>query len=728
MMVGNTAVIGMPNSGVVEKYFLGGTQVDRVTALDDQFQTLEAGEIQQNETHTVLNYQRKLVESEMEKEIDPSVPQIFIFAIGRSNNFGVHGQKGAFRLTLQGCVNREEVTDDSVGDDMTDDGTDDMTGDDSMGETDDETVPDAPIEDPEEDPEGCSFSEPQFIFPDGSLILEHYANLDDETVTFRMTYAGQAWLGLGISRFGLMQGSDAMIGTLADGVRKYDLEETNLAGVVLSEEQTLTGAWFRQNDTHTMMRFTKPMREAGDMPLSATARNTFIYAIGTGNNLMAHRRAGAFRTTLNTCLEDAGTETDDDTGDHGHSHGGTVSKSAYEQVLSDNRNLFKAHDIMMGVAFTVLIPLAIGVSMMRHLIPMDGMWLELHKWLNLFAFATFMAAFGLAVKAIQRVRDIPGSTEEHFRGEDHKVYGITIYCMVVVQLLLGLLRPKRAMPIPRRVLMTRKTNLTPQAPAPTPSPAPAPEPDILMDPEPTDEQLVAELDRLNGEPQDPPPSAEGSIADEDEAEEAAAEDEEEEAVADKEEQTQGTQDGNQSSVDSASSSSESEYIEEYMEQPKQSNARLLWEVLHPMFGFTTVGLAWYTCYLGIEEYAELYEERSGPGDIGARPVVLCGWLCGADLLDGVPPEGLACDLVFSVRGFCCCVGRERRPRSCIYEKVSSRHSFFSEYRFERAPLGAEFSTDFLLFVIRPTDSIQRPWPVPSPPTRRSGAICSLGTS
>jgi Eukaryotic cytochrome b561 len=101
------------------------------------------------------------------------------------------------------------------------------------------------------------------------------------------------------------------------------------------------------------------------------------------------------------------------------------------------QNLWVAHGLMMGIAFAVLIPIGIGCSLLRHLVPGKGLWFKLHMFINGTAFLLMTAAFGIAVYVTEQLGD------DHFKVSDtkHKAAGLAVYVLSFVQVIAGVLRP-----------------------------------------------------------------------------------------------------------------------------------------------------------------------------------------------------------------------------------------------------------------------------------------------
>ena len=122
---------------------------------------------------------------------------------------------------------------------------------------------------------------------------------------------GQGWVGFAISETGDMVGSDAIIGLPDEDVSasnpgKYTLARQALQGVVLSEQQTLKNSDISQNDTHTVLSFTKFLEEEGELSINATGDNFFLVAAGSSNVLGYHLVRQPFQVTVGWPTADCG--------------------------------------------------------------------------------------------------------------------------------------------------------------------------------------------------------------------------------------------------------------------------------------------------------------------------------------------------------------------------------------------------------------------------------------
>ena len=96
--------------------------------------------------------------------------------------------------------------------------------------------------------------------------------------------------------------------------------------------------------------------------------------------------------------------------------------------------------VFAGLAWAILAPIAIGSSLSRHLIPQDGLWFEIHRYLNTAVAVCTIIAFGIAYAAIGgaglgHFESLPGAINKH------KIVGLIAFVMVPCQALGGFLRP-----------------------------------------------------------------------------------------------------------------------------------------------------------------------------------------------------------------------------------------------------------------------------------------------
>lgn len=93
----------------------------------------------------------------------------------------------------------------------------------------------------------------------------------------------------------------------------------------------------------------------------------------------------------------------------------------------------------MGLAWGVFVPLAIGASMARKLLPgndkKQALWFQLHRGLNILAVVFTIIGFSVAVAAFQE------EGNSHFSDGIHTPMGLVLFLAMLMQATLGFLRP-----------------------------------------------------------------------------------------------------------------------------------------------------------------------------------------------------------------------------------------------------------------------------------------------
>jgi len=124
------------------------------------------------------------------------------------------------------------------------------------------------------------------------------------SVSMEVIHDGEAWLGIAFSTNGRMVGSEAVIGTpgdtLEDGlVQKYDLNSKwSSRALRAMDAQTLTEASIEVVDGQTIMKFTKLLKEPGEIEILPTGDNILLYARGYGPSLGYHAKRKSFGLNL----------------------------------------------------------------------------------------------------------------------------------------------------------------------------------------------------------------------------------------------------------------------------------------------------------------------------------------------------------------------------------------------------------------------------------------------
>jgi cytochrome b561 len=88
----------------------------------------------------------------------------------------------------------------------------------------------------------------------------------------------------------------------------------------------------------------------------------------------------------------------------------------------------------MAVSWGILVPLAIGSSLLRDTLP-PGVWLKIHFSLNMFAIVCMAAGFGIAVYASNK------KTADAEDAKHHSTIGVVICLLAIMQAIVGMMRP-----------------------------------------------------------------------------------------------------------------------------------------------------------------------------------------------------------------------------------------------------------------------------------------------
>jgi hypothetical protein len=447
VMVGSEAVIGVPSTNQVLKYSLDAEVVSGIVPLQSQT-LMDQSVVQDAAASTTTLVFTKIMAEDGEKQVIAGL-NTFLGAYGSSNSLGLHTNQQAFNLDLGTGVieyieedeheeeDGGEHEEDEGGEHEEDEGGEDDEADggehdEEEGGEDDE---DEGSEDDEDDGETTS-SAATAVGQDGfTVVTLEAAHLKEssllfkvnpsdpnaggvDTVTFVYTAPQLGWVAIGFSdNGGVMVGSEAVIGLPDTGeVLKYDLngEETGSVVPMSTAKQTLIAASIIQDATTTTLTFTKRMVEEGEVPI-IVGLNTFLGAYGGSNTLGLHTNDGSFSLDL-------------------------ASGSA-ESIQNPTLGLWKAHGLCALVAWGFLSPCAIAASLLRPFFR-GAVWFQVHRAFNILVVLLTVAAFGLAVAAINQ-ETAQGESPDHFDGQDepHRVIGLVIAIVAVVQALLGIFRP-----------------------------------------------------------------------------------------------------------------------------------------------------------------------------------------------------------------------------------------------------------------------------------------------
>jgi hypothetical protein len=244
------------------------------------------------------------------------------------------------------------------------------------------------------------------------------------TLTVEMIAPVTAWIAFAFSLNGKMPNSVAVMAFPKDGTatpEKWLLGKTRTVGDVTKapdNRQTIMNATAFQNATHTGMKFTKLMQETGEPTVTLTGANFFLYAAGRDNEFGIH----ALRSSI--ALDFANL----DNGSIGGDKAGSPHKA-----------LWMVHGLFMAVSWAILVPLAVGSSILRGLLPLhEGQWFQIHRGLNGFAVSLTIVAFAIAVSGIA---DEDGKSAKHFQELTHYKIGLVVFIFALLQALSGIFRP-----------------------------------------------------------------------------------------------------------------------------------------------------------------------------------------------------------------------------------------------------------------------------------------------
>lgn len=218
-----------------------------------------------------------------------------------------------------------------------------------------------------------------------------------------------------------------------------------------------------------------------------------------------------------------------------------------ESESSDTRSLWLAHGILLGIAWGIFAPLAIGAAYLRNMkcLKNNALWLRLHFGLNSLVAVLTVCGFSIAVAAIKQDDDLP-----HFVDDVHRKAGLAIFLLVVIQAAAGYFRP--GLPHgPPKVAGGSTVSARPASSSQSPNLA---------------RQSVQTV------------------------EDSMLEDDQKIAIA--------KATPSQTNKDSGSLAL----------PPQKSRLRQFWEYVHRFLGMTLLGLSWYNCQSGIIFLAEKYDQ------------------------------------------------------------------------------------------------------------------------
>eukprot|EP00584_Thalassiosira_punctigera_P010917 CAMPEP_0172547466 /NCGR_PEP_ID=MMETSP1067-20121228/16995_1 /TAXON_ID=265564 ORGANISM="Thalassiosira punctigera, Strain Tpunct2005C2" /NCGR_SAMPLE_ID=MMETSP1067 /ASSEMBLY_ACC=CAM_ASM_000444 /LENGTH=829 /DNA_ID=CAMNT_0013334551 /DNA_START=42 /DNA_END=2531 /DNA_ORIENTATION=+ len=400
-MVGSEAVIGLPSDGTVLKYNL--FEYDEVNPMSTDKQTLRDTfiDIDEEDMKTIMGFTKLLVE-DGEIPIKEDGLSGFLYACGGMIFPATHDISLAFWKNL--AKDQIEVESDSPP-------------------TVDEVVP--PVTEPvvAQPAKDCTKELCDFEL-DPNYRMRYRLNIPEDstvdectgcTISIELIYDGEAWVAIGFSSDGNMIGSEAIIGTPGGNILKYSMFSKVTSGVepMPENQQTLFDASLEVEVGQTIMKFTKIMKEPGEIEILAGGNNNILGAYGRNEVLATHIARQS--VVLN------------------------LSSGASEEVITPNKVAWLAHGIMSFLAWGVFVPFAVQSSLLRDLLPKGPIWIKLHKAFNAIAYALSILIFAIAVVYTSK------EGGSHFVN-GHQKMGLAMLIMASGQIFGGVIRPHNPAP------------------------------------------------------------------------------------------------------------------------------------------------------------------------------------------------------------------------------------------------------------------------------------------
>jgi hypothetical protein len=410
-MVGSDAVIGLVETGSVEKYSLDGKLVaekDGVHPMEHQtlvFSSIVQHDADDGTVTTVLSFEKLLEESDsMEVRLLHSGENVFLWAVGppEQTALGKHTEKGVFTLDLTAVQQEAESGNEGSGSNGTTSG--------KNTESSDKTKNVASVIEAECD----SNVQSGYLMLELLTGLSFHWKVEGTTFTGILQYEGEGWLGFGFSDTGNMIGGTAIIGLPAEktvGVR--DLKDKSIKGISVSTEQNLIESSITQEKGVTQLRFKKEM---GTYPVINKGANTFIFAVGEDNVFGYHEHRDSVRVKdLVSCS--------------------SINNRDGLGLGMTHMGAFAAHGTIATLAWGIASPFAITVAWFRTLVPSS--WIYIHVFSNVLTFFFTLIAVIVAISAMSVQ---PAGAGGHFSDPHHWV-GLVLLVAVTFQVMNGFLRP-----------------------------------------------------------------------------------------------------------------------------------------------------------------------------------------------------------------------------------------------------------------------------------------------
>lgn len=243
------------------------------------------------------------------------------------------------------------------------------------------------------------------------------------TVSMELIHEGEAWVSIAFSNDGKMIGGEAVIGIPGGSVLKYTMGSKQTSGVspMPESQQTLLDASIEVVDGQTIMKFTKIMKEPGEIEVVA-GDNNLMGAYGGDGVLATHIARQS--VVLN------------------------LASGASEEVRIPNRAAWIVHGVLAFLAWGVLVPFAVQASLLRALLPKGPLWMKIHKLFNTTSYALFVLTFVVSIVYTAK------EGGRHF-SNGHQRMGLLMLLATSVQMFGGAFRPPNPPPGEAKALVRR---------------------------------------------------------------------------------------------------------------------------------------------------------------------------------------------------------------------------------------------------------------------------------
>jgi hypothetical protein len=179
-----------------------------------------------------------------------------------------------------------------------------------------------------------------------------------------------------------------------------------------------------------VLTFTRPLIEPNQ---NVSSTSTWIFAVGLPNNSFQgrHQIFGSFQFELTACYSEVDGPTPSP------APGG--ASITFLDATKPNKALWIVHGIVLTVAWAVLTPIGIGVSLLRNALDSagyaKGTWYKIHFYSNLLSVLFTIIGLGIATFLVEQEE-----SETHFDGI-HQRLGLAILLLAVLQGAAAYFRP-----------------------------------------------------------------------------------------------------------------------------------------------------------------------------------------------------------------------------------------------------------------------------------------------